>query len=630
VKNLRISRKLLLAFSLVVISVAAMGGLVLDAMNGVDQATARTRSVNDEMAGVTAMMSAIIAGQNAVRAYMLVGQDRFLQAAQEQVAAYKDALARVRAEEDDPSQRARLDAADALVQDFRTQSLDPQVALSRDPQTRAQALALLNGPYMVRINAAYAEIGGAAKEAAARARQAVDAATSFTRLTLIGGTLLCLALAMWLCWTLARSIAVPMVAMTAAMGRLAGGDREVVVPQIGRQDEIGAMAAAVQSFKTAAIEAAGVEAEAAAQRTRADALRTGADAERAAAAEAQVLVVSSVARGLARLSAGDLVQRLDQPFAPEYEALRTDFNAAIAQLQGTIRVIIGSTAGIRSGTGEITQAADDLSRRTEQQAASLEQTAAALDEITATVRKTAAGANQAREVVAVAKVDAEHSGQVVRDAVAAMSLIEASAQKISQIIGVIDEIAFQTNLLALNAGVEAARAGEAGRGFAVVASEVRALAQRSAEAAREIKALISTSSEQVGQGVKLVDETGLALTRIVTQVAQISGVVMEIAASAQEQATGLQEVNTAVNQMDQMTQQNAAMVEQSTAASHALAKEAEELVRLTDQFQLGQEDNVETLRPRRSAPAPRPAKTRSGGAAVARKPVASEAGWEEF
>ncbi|MDE1906832.1 MAG: methyl-accepting chemotaxis protein, partial [Rhodospirillales bacterium] len=246
----------------------------------------------------------------------------------------------------------------------------------------------------------------------------------------------------------------------------------------------------------------------------------------------------------------------------------------------------------RSGTGEIAAAADDLSRRTEQQAASLEETAAALDEITATVRRTAEGASHAHEVVTSAQTDAERSGVVVRDAVAAMSGIETSSQQISNIIGVIDEIAFQTNLLALNAGVEAARAGDAGRGFAVVASEVRALAQRSADAAKEIKSLISASTRQVISGVDLVGQTGTALARIVSQIGEISGVVRQIAASAQEQATGLHEVNAAVNQMDQVTQQNAAMVEQSTAACHSLAQETEKLATLTARFQIGETNDT--------------------------------------
>ncbi len=313
-----------------------------------------------------------------------------------------------------------------------------------------------------------------------------------------------------------------------------------------------------------------------------------ADAERSAGAAAvareQAQVVEAIGTGLDRLSRGDLVFRLQDPFASSYEQLRADYNAAMAELQDTIRVVSGNTEGIRSGTDEISRAADDLSRRTEQQAGSLEETAAALDEITATVTKTAEAAAHARRVVDAAQTDAGRSGEVVRSAVEAMSEIEKSSVQISQIIGVIDEIAFQTNLLALNAGVEAARAGDAGRGFAVVASEVRALAQRSAEAAKEIKALISASSAQVRTGVDLVGETGKALSRIAVQVAEINGTVSEIAASTREQSTALAEVNTAVNQMDQVTQQNAAMVEQTTAASHSLTQEAEALALLIARF----------------------------------------------
>jgi methyl-accepting chemotaxis protein len=311
-------------------------------------------------------------------------------------------------------------------------------------------------------------------------------------------------------------------------------------------------------------------------------------------------VVQLVTQSMGELAAGNLVHRMpDLP--PAYGKLRDDFNTAMAQLLTTMNSIVANTGTLRSSTGEISQAADDLSRRTEQQAASLEETAAALDEITSTVRKTAEGANDARLAVSTTKTDAEHSGVVVQDAVKAMAEIEESAQQISKIIGVIDEIAFQTNLLALNAGVEAARAGEAGRGFAVVASEVRALAQRSAEAAKEIKALISRSSELVARGVKLVDETGLSLSRIAGQVAQINDGVVGIAASAAEQATGLVQVNTAINQMDQVTQQNAAMVEQSTAASHNLAEDIEALLALTAQFELGQPAAPPSRQPRAAA-----------------------------
>jgi methyl-accepting chemotaxis protein len=302
---------------------------------------------------------------------------------------------------------------------------------------------------------------------------------------------------------------------------------------------------------------------------------------------------------------------------------------------------------MHASTGEIASAADDLARRTEQQAASLEETAAALEEITATVKNTSEGATYAQKVVSQAKMDADKSGEIVQQAIIAMSGIEKSSQQIGQIIGVIDEIAFQTNLLALNAGVEAARAGDAGRGFAVVASEVRALAQRSAEAAKEIKGLISTSTTQVVQGVNLVGETGKALGRIVTEVNEINGIVFDISAQAQEHASGLQQINIAVNQMDQMTQQNAAMVEQTTAAAHALSQQGAELIRLIGQFETGPKTGanpVPLAKPRKvqnlaiahtsSRPAPKQnaaAPMRSHTSALRKaEPHPSEDNWEEF
>ena len=320
--------------------------------------------------------------------------------------------------------------------------------------------------------------------------------------------------------------------------------------------------------------------------TQAELERLHNEAEAAAAIERGDHAIAQIGVGLAALAAGDLTYRLRKPMANEHRKLQSDFNGAMERLFEAMSTISRSASGIRSGSTEISAAADNLSQRTEQQAASLEETAAALDEITATVRKTAEGAQQAQRAVSSARADADVSGRIVEDAVQAMGQIEGSSRQIGQIIGVIDEIAFQTNLLALNAGVEAARAGEAGRGFAVVASEVRALAQRSAEAAKEIKNLISTSSDQVSAGVELVGKTGEALERIVAGVTQITALVSEIAASAQEQATGLQQVNASINQMDQMTQQNAAMVEESTAASHALSHEADALAHLMDAFAL--------------------------------------------
>ncbi|WP_430424280.1 methyl-accepting chemotaxis protein [Phenylobacterium sp.] len=298
------------------------------------------------------------------------------------------------------------------------------------------------------------------------------------------------------------------------------------------------------------------------------------------------LVVGALADALGHLAKGDVTYRIGASFPPQYGQLKRDFDAAAEQLQSALGAVVEVSHRLHAGIGEISNASDNLSRRTEHQAATLEQTAAALDQITATVKRTATGAIRAREAVGSARQNAERSDEVVQSAISAMTEIETSSRQIGQIIGVIDEIAFQTNLLALNAGVEAARAGEAGKGFAVVASEVRGLAQRSAEAAKEIKALISASEAQVGRGVELVGLTGETLHRIAAEVVAVNGVITEIAQSAAEEATGLQQVNTAVNALDGVTQQNAAMVEEATAAAQQLANEAQKLTGLVARFRV--------------------------------------------
>ena len=440
----------------------------------------------------------------------------------------------------------------------------------------------------------------------------------------------------------ARAIANALGRLRGVMLELANGRDSGQALDTGRGDEIGDMARAVQVFRDNAERAREIEALAERSRNEAESERTRNERERGAAANETQTVVNLVADALSKLSDGDLTVRIDQ--MPEtYRMLQVDFNSAVSKLEDTMRVIAASGFAIGTGASEITQASYDLSTRTASQAASLEQTAAALEEITVTVQRTAEGADHARSVVAAAKVDAEASSSVVSNAVAAMGDIAKSSSEITQIIGVIDEIAFQTNLLALNAGVEAARAGDAGRGFAVVASEVRALAQRSADAAKQIKALISASSGQVAYGVSLVGQTGDVLKAIVEQVSNVTQIVTEIAASAKEQATGLGQVNTAVNQMDQITQQNSAMVEESTAACKSLASEAEELQTLLARFKVAN-DGSQTHRkqpaPSRAIVAPAAAPAPASGArklmgklATALKPTRQTQpadDWEEF
>lgn len=308
--------------------------------------------------------------------------------------------------------------------------------------------------------------------------------------------------------------------------------------------------------------------------------------ERLAREREQSLVVEGLATGLAELSAGNLTHRISEPFPGVYENLRQNFNQSITKLQAAMRKIANSADGISSEAAGISSSADNLAMRTEQQAASLEQTAAALEQVTTTVRGTASASKEASQAVTVARTDAETAQSVMKQTLTAMSQIEASSGQIGNIISVMEEIAFQTNLLSLNAGVEAARAGDAGRGFAVVATEVRALAQRSAEASREIKELISNSSNHIEAGGRYVRQAGDALGHIAAKVVEINGLVENIAASAQEQSIALSEVNVAVNQMDQFTQQNAAMVEETTAASHSMNSEAQELARLISEFQV--------------------------------------------
>lgn len=385
-----------------------------------------------------------------------------------------------------------------------------------------------------------------------------------------------------------RKVIRPLGVLSACMHSLSDGKLDVVVPGAGRADEMGEMARSVEVFQKSAIRNQELEAEAEESRRRAELERE--EVQRLAEAEAEERLnkaTGSLAAGLKRLASGDLLCEISEEFAPQFEALRRDFNTSVQQLRSVL-VSVGSSAGaVSGGSSEISNASDNLAKRTEQQAASLEQTAAALEEITSNVKATSQRTGEARDIVRDARSRADQSGVVVGNAVTAMERIENASKQISQIIGVIDEIAFQTNLLALNAGVEAARAGEAGKGFAVVAQEVRELAQRSANAAKEIKNLIGNSEVAVSEGVKLVGDTGEGLTAIAGLVETINEHMDAIANAAQEQSVGLGEVNTAVNHMDQATQQNAAMVEEMNAASAGLAQEASDLAELLEKFKTG-------------------------------------------
>ncbi|MBN7803954.1 HAMP domain-containing protein [Agrobacterium rosae] len=414
----------------------------------------------------------------------------------------------------------------------------------------------------------------------------------------------------------AKGITTPIANLRERMMTLAQGQTAAPVDGQDRRDEVGQMAQAVSIFRDNALEKIRLEQETEANRSVSEKERIEREAQKTKDAADTQFAVDQLAKGLDRLAEGDVAYRIDTPFVTHLDTLRNNFNGSVANLNDALRAVGQNARGIDAGANEIRSAADDLSKRTEQQAASVEETAAALEEITTTVKDSSSRAEEVGHLVAKARDGAEKSGAVVRQAVTAMNEIERSSGEITNIISVIDEIAFQTNLLALNAGVEAARAGEAGKGFAVVAQEVRELAQRSAKAAKEIKALITTSGEHVRSGVNLVGETGRALEVIVTEVQEINRHIGAIVESSREQSVGLQEINTAVNTMDQGTQQNAAMVEQSTAASHSLAKEAASLNQLLSRFNLGDGASAS-----RSAPASAPVRSASSTSRPAPSPA---------
>lgn len=391
-----------------------------------------------------------------------------------------------------------------------------------------------------------------------------------------------LGLAIWF----AKTITKPIDGLVHCMSELAGGNTDIDLSNHNNKNEIGRMAAAVSVFRDAAEEKTSLEQKTEVLREQNEQETAQRMQEREVETQNIQSVVSSLANALDALAVGDLTVSIENEFKGELDQLRVNFNKSVAQLRETLLRISDNTSSIDENSMEMKSASDDLARRTENQAASLEETSAALEEITSTVKEASNQANEAAIMANEAMDDTNKSSDVVGNAIIAMEGIENASSEITNIINVIDEIAFQTNLLALNAGVEAARAGEAGKGFAVVAQEVRELAGRSAEAAKNIKSLIAKSTSEVTNGVSLVKETGDALQAISEHVSKINEKIGSIANASNEQLTAITEVNTAIGQMDQVTQQNAAMVEESTAVSHKMAEDAQMLAEAVNEFQL--------------------------------------------
>ncbi|KAA3503301.1 methyl-accepting chemotaxis protein [Rhizobium rhizogenes] len=518
-------------------------------------------------------------------------------------------------------QKATFDNLSSRFKEFKTFRLET-ARLAREASPQAANLQGNNDGNRANRKAYQAEIDAVVKNDIAEL-EAVEAGidgfvtTTFWLVIIVTGSGILAGAAFGL-YIGTRQLSAPIRSVSEVMNAVADGNLDADVPYLGRNDEIGEMAAAVEVFKKNGLEMRRMNAQETAMRAKSDDLQAGmaivVDAaaggdfsrrinkdygdenlNRFAATINALLTgvdngVSETSRVIEGLARGDLTEKMDGEFRGVFAELQANVNQTLSKLRETMREVRSSTEGISGNANELRSAADDLSKRTEQQAAALEETSAALDEITAVVRNSTDRAQEASTMVAETKQKTEESANVVRDAVSAMDRIEHASREISQIINVIDEIAFQTNLLALNAGVEAARAGEAGKGFAVVAQEVRELAQRSATAAKDIKALITKSGQEVGRGVSLVQKTGSALSEIETRVLAINDHIHSIATAAREQSTGLHEVNTAINQMDQVTQRNAAMVEETSAATHKLSNEAGHLVTLVSRFKVGAED----------------------------------------
>jgi len=478
---------------------------------------------------------------------------------------------------------SELGAKNSALRDF-PQKIGPQLAvITENSQARLDAGRDWQDKRLVAtasVSAAMESLRNFVSQAQEIGREDSERSATISVITMVVGTLLAIIGGLMLVETLRA----PLKRITSVMSRLASGDLSVPIEGRNRGDEIGDMVRSVTVFRDAALENKRLEEEAEAARHRSEQESTQRAQERARVEADQRAALEALSSVLEALANGQLDVSMRDDLPADFVAMASTYNQAVEALRATLEEVRAASADINAGTENLAVSADDLARRTEQQAAALEESVRALSHLSDVVRTTADGAGRTAQSVQVARDHARQSGVVVRKAVEAMAEISRSSEKISTIIGVIDEIAFQTNLLALNAGVEAARAGEAGRGFAVVAQEVRDLAQRCANAAKEIKTLISVSGGQVRSGVELVENTGVALNSIIDQVEEVQALVETISAATREQSTGISEVTHAVRDVELITQQNAAMVEENNAEIHGLRQRVDILMHKISRF----------------------------------------------
>jgi methyl-accepting chemotaxis protein len=518
-----------------------------------------------------------------------------------------------------PSQRMAFDGVLKDLTDYRGGIQVVSSMLRIDFGTAAGFIQPFEAIYQrmtATLDTASQQVVLASRQQAAQSTRAANL-VSLAMILFAGATLVLVAAVAWFIIVTVRHTVRD---ISQATESLAKGQNDLDLARLERRDEFGAIVRSLNVFRDDQRHMAKMRTEQSALEARELASRQEQERQREEGRLQQQTVVTNLAGALESLAQGDLSHAISDIFPEGYEKLRLDFNAAIERLADAMAGISTAVNAMHNGTNEISEASGDLSRRTEEQAARLEETAAAIDEISDNVRKTAAAAQQVAGIIKTTKSRADTSSEVADRALVAMEEINRSSSEIGKIVGIIDGLAFQTNLLALNAGIEAARAGDAGRGFAVVATEVRALAQRSADSAKQIKVLINASTQSVGQGVDLVSKMSIGLTEILAGVTETSVLISEIAVSAEEQATGLSTVNTAVDTIDKVTQQNAAVAEQSAAASRHLADEAHGLQNLVSRFQ---------LKPAQRGPAvARAAPAESRGAPALK--VVTQDGWAEF